>query len=39
MHVGALYVDKHPVTNAEYFIYLQASHYVPSDRANWLRQK
>ena len=38
MHVGAMYVDKHPVTNAEYSSYLQASHYVPLDRANWLRQ-
>lgn len=37
LHVGAMYVDTHPVTNANYSRYLQASGYAPMDRANWLK--
>ena len=34
-----MYVDKHPVTNAEYAAYLQASGYSPpKDKARWLKQ-
>lgn len=37
MHIGAMYVDKHPVTNAEYATYLSESKYFPSDSANFLK--
>jgi len=36
--IGAMHVDKFPVTNAEYAAYLKASKYAPSDTANWLKQ-
>ena len=36
--VGAMYVDKYPVTNAKYAAFLRATDYAPADRANWLRQ-
>ena len=36
--VGAMIVDKHPVTNADYAAYLDATHYRPSDTARWLEQ-
>ena len=38
MRMGALYVDKHPVTNAQFAAYLKQSHYRPTDSANWLKQ-
>ena len=38
MNVGAMYVDKHPVTNAQYHVYLQQSGYVPTDRMRWLER-
>ena len=38
MKIGAMYVDKHPVTNAQYATYMAASHYLPSDTANWLKE-
>ena len=38
LHMGALYVDKYPVTNANYSSYLARSSYVPSDKGNWLKQ-
>ena len=38
MKIGAMYVDKYPVTNAQYATYLAASHYLPSDSANWLKE-
>lgn len=38
MYVGAMIVDTHPVTNAQYADYLKASHYLPKDRGNWLKQ-
>lgn len=37
MQIGAMYVDKSPVTNAEYAEYLAASGYAPDDTANWLK--
>ena len=36
MRIGAMYVDKHPVTNSQYATYLKASGYRPADAANWL---
>jgi len=38
LHVGAMYVDKYPVTNKQYAAYLKSSGYMPGDRANWLKQ-
>ena len=38
VRVGALYVDKSPVTNAQYHAYLQATGYAPKDRARWLER-
>lgn len=38
LHVGAMYVDKYPVTNADYTAYLKTSGYTPTDRGNWLLQ-
>jgi formylglycine-generating enzyme required for sulfatase activity len=38
LQIGALYVDKHPVTNDEYASYLTASRYHPFDSAHWLQQ-
>jgi hypothetical protein len=38
MKIGAMYVDKHPVTNAQYSSYLTKSRYHPKDSANWLKQ-
>ena len=36
--IGAMYVDKYPVTNQKYTDYLAASKYTPKDSANWLKQ-
>lgn len=36
LRVGAMYVDKHPVTNTQYAEYLKKTGYTPSDRLNWL---
>jgi hypothetical protein len=33
-----MYVDTHPVTNAQYAAYLNSSKYHPADSANWLMQ-
>ena len=38
MQLSALYVDKHPVTNAQYAEFLAASGYAPADTARWLEQ-
>ena len=38
VQVGAMYVDKFPVTNAKYAAYLATTGYVPADRANWLKR-
>ena len=38
MYIGAMIVDTHPVTNAQYADYLKASHYHPKDSGNWLKQ-
>jgi gamma-glutamyl hercynylcysteine S-oxide synthase len=31
------WMDKHPVTNAQFKVFLDATHYAPSDTANFLR--
>ncbi len=37
MHINAFYIDKYPVTNAEFKTFLDASHYHPSNDLNFLR--
>ena len=36
--VGPFYIDTHPVTNARYAQYLNATGYTPIDPLNWLKQ-
>jgi iron(II)-dependent oxidoreductase len=35
--IGALWMDKYPVTNAEFKAFLDATHYAPADAHNFLR--
>jgi formylglycine-generating enzyme required for sulfatase activity len=37
VRIGAFYIDRHPVTNAQYKAFLDASHYRPRDDHNFLR--
>jgi iron(II)-dependent oxidoreductase len=37
MHVDAFYIDKYPVTNAQFKKFLDAEHYRPKDDGNFLR--
>ncbi len=37
MHEDSFYIDKYPVTNAEFKKFLDASHYHPKDDLNFLR--
>jgi len=37
MHVTSFYMDKYPVTNAEFKKFLDSSHYQPKDKVNFLR--
>jgi formylglycine-generating enzyme required for sulfatase activity len=37
MHIKPFYIDKYPVTNAEFKRFLEASHYHPKDDHNFLR--
>jgi gamma-glutamyl hercynylcysteine S-oxide synthase len=37
MHINAFYMDKYPVTNAEFQKFLADSHYHPKDDLNFLR--
>ncbi len=37
MHVNAFYIDKYPVTNAQFKAFLDATHYSPSDNIHFLR--
>jgi formylglycine-generating enzyme required for sulfatase activity len=37
VRIGAFYIDRHPVTNALYKAFLDASHYRPRDDHNFLR--
>ncbi|HEX7359730.1 MAG TPA: SUMF1/EgtB/PvdO family nonheme iron enzyme [Bryobacteraceae bacterium] len=37
MHIKPFYIDKYPVTNAEYKKFLDATHYHPKDSLNFLR--
>ena len=37
MHIASFYIDKFPVTNAEFKKFLDATHYHPRDDLNFLR--
>lgn len=37
MHIDSFYIDKYPVTNAEFKKFLDASHYHPQNDLNFLR--
>ena len=37
IHVKSFYIDKFPITNAEYKKFLEATHYHPQDDLNFLR--
>ncbi len=37
MHVKSFYIDKYPVTNAEFKKFMDATHYHPKDDLNFLR--
>jgi iron(II)-dependent oxidoreductase len=37
MRINAFYIDKYPVTNAEFATFLQTSHYHPDDDLNFLK--
>jgi formylglycine-generating enzyme required for sulfatase activity len=37
MHISSFYIDKYPVTNAEFRKFLEATHYRPHDDHNFLK--
>jgi formylglycine-generating enzyme required for sulfatase activity len=37
MHIDSFYIDKYPVTNADFKKFLDAAHYHPKDDLNFLR--
>jgi formylglycine-generating enzyme required for sulfatase activity len=37
MHVNSFYIDKYPVTNAEFKKFMDSTHYRPNDDLNFLR--
>ena len=37
IHVAPYYIDKYPVTNAQFKQFLNATHYAPRDAINFLR--
>jgi formylglycine-generating enzyme required for sulfatase activity len=37
MHIDSFYIDKYPVTNADFKKFLEASHYEPNDKVDFLR--
>ena len=37
IHVNSFFIDRHPVTNSEYFQFLQSTTYVPLDKTNYLK--
>ncbi len=37
MHIGTFYMDKYPVTNAEYKKFLDSTHYRPADDYDFLK--
>jgi formylglycine-generating enzyme required for sulfatase activity len=37
MDITAFYIDKYPVTNLKYKIFLEKSNYIPIDTSNFLK--
>jgi formylglycine-generating enzyme required for sulfatase activity len=37
MHIASFYIDRYPVTNAQFASFLEASNYHPADSLNFLR--
>jgi iron(II)-dependent oxidoreductase len=37
MHIPSFYMDKYPVTNADFKKFLDATHYAPQDKSSFLR--
>ena len=37
VHIDALWIDKYPVTNQEFQLFLKSSHYQPEDSHNFLK--
>jgi len=37
VHVQTFYMDKYPVTNAQYYAFIKDTHYMPKDADNYLR--
>jgi formylglycine-generating enzyme required for sulfatase activity len=37
LHVNSFYIDKYPVTNADFKKFMDATHYLPEDDHNFLR--
>ncbi|HEV2349736.1 MAG TPA: formylglycine-generating enzyme family protein [Terriglobia bacterium] len=37
MHIKAFYIDRYPVTNADFKMFMNATHYHPKDNHNFLR--
>jgi iron(II)-dependent oxidoreductase len=37
MHIKPFFIDKYPVTNSEFKVFLEATHYHPKDDLNFLR--
>jgi formylglycine-generating enzyme required for sulfatase activity len=38
MHIQSFYIDRYPVTNADYLKFLDATHYHPADTHNFLKE-
>ncbi len=37
VHIRTFFMDKYPVTNAQYYAFIKATHYKPEDTHNYLR--
>jgi formylglycine-generating enzyme required for sulfatase activity len=37
LHIDSFYIDKYPVTNAEFATFLRATQYTPTDNGNFLK--
>jgi formylglycine-generating enzyme required for sulfatase activity len=37
MHIASFYIDKYPVTNAQFKKFLDSTHYEPKDKLNFLK--
>ena len=37
VHIKTFYIDKYPVTNAQYYAFIKATHYKPVNTSNYLK--